>query len=142
MNIEVERGALPLCLRGGYKPWSIDVGHGEILLRGILEDSEDNDVPRLFDVLFQDVSRISIADHYSDLRIAIAENDEMKAEERRVGGNWRTSRMFLLGDGRGCDYIIAGFLFWAEVAVRANAPSPLMEESPTKGSIVGKIPTA
>jgi hypothetical protein len=40
MIAEIERGVLPLRLRGRFKPWSIDVGHSKILLRGILEDSE------------------------------------------------------------------------------------------------------
>jgi hypothetical protein len=139
MTIEIERGSLPLVLQGRFKPWSVDAGHSKILLRGFLADFESEDPPRVFDVLFQDVSRISIADRYTGLHVAIAEDAEMRLEERRVGGDWRDSKMFLLGSGSGCDYIVSGFLFWAEVAVRANAPSPLMEEFPTPGSIRGKV---
>ncbi|MGW6935387.1 hypothetical protein ACWGE0_35370 [Lentzea sp. NPDC054927] len=138
MTIEVKRGSLPLVLKGRFKPWSVDAGHSKILLRGLLADFESEDPPRIFDVLFQDVSRIAIADRYEGLRVSLAENDEMRLEERRVKGEWSGSKMFLLNGEHGCDYIVAGYLFWAEVAVHAGAPSPLMEEFPAPGSIVGK----
>jgi hypothetical protein len=111
MTINIERGSLPLILEGKFKPWSIDAGHGKVLLRGFLADFESEDPPRVFDVLFQDVSRISIADRYSGLRITVAGEGEKRIEQRRVGGEWRDSKMFLLGDGTGYDYIVAGFIF-------------------------------
>lgn len=139
MTINIERGSLPLVLSGRFKPWSIESGHSKVLLRGFLMDFEGEDPPRIFDVLFQDVSRISIADRYEGLSVVIAEEDEMRLEERRVGGDWRDSKMFLLKGEGGRDYIVAGFLFWAEVAVRMNEQSPLMTEAPASGSIIGKV---
>jgi hypothetical protein len=139
MNIEVVRGSLPLVVHGRFKPWSIDAGHSKVLLRGFLGDAESEDSPRIFDVLFQDVSRISIADCYEDLYVVTVEERERTSEERRVGGNWRSSKMFGLKPGSHSDYIVAGFLFWAEVAVRANDPSPLMEEHLTPESVVGVL---
>ncbi|WP_156093835.1 hypothetical protein [Lentzea aerocolonigenes] len=139
MTVEVVRGSLPSALKGRFKPWSIDAGHSKVLLRGFLADFESEDLPRIFDVLFQDVSRISIADRYEGLHLAVAEKSVMSLEESRVGADWSGSKMFILSRLGDCDYIVAGFLFWAEVAVRANSPSPLFEESPAPGSIVGKI---
>jgi hypothetical protein len=139
MTIEIAQGSLPLVLEGRFKPWSIDAGHSKILLRGFLGDYESEEPPRIFDVLFQDVFRIAIADRYEGLEVTVADADAMRSEELRVGGNWRGSKMHLLGGQGSSDYIVAGFLFWAEVAVRAIDPSPLMEELPALGSVKGKV---
>jgi hypothetical protein len=139
MTIEVERGELPLLLKGRFKPWSIGVGHSKVLLRGFLGDLEGEEPLRIFDVLFQDVSRISIADRYEDLHVTIAGKDEVSLEEHRVGAEWHGAKMFVLSGENDCDYIVAGVLYWAEVAVHWNDPSPLMQEAPAPGSIRGKV---
>ncbi|MGW7304649.1 hypothetical protein ACWGI1_03620 [Streptomyces sp. NPDC054835] len=139
MSIGIERGSVPLVLRGRFKPWSIDTGHSKVLLRGFLGEYESEDPPRIFDVLFQNVSRISVGVLYNDLHVTVAENGETRLEERRVGGKWHDAKMFLLNAESGCDYIVAGVLFWAEVTVSAIDPSPLMEDSPAPGSIRGKV---
>jgi len=134
MTFELVRGELPLKLRGLFKPWAIDVGHGKVLLRGFL-GGEDGEFPRTFDVLFQDVSRISLADQYRDLCVSVADPETTRAEEQRTGGKWRDSKLFLLSEGSTYDYVVAGYLFWAEVSVFAGERSPLMEESPAPESI-------
>ncbi|MFE9426077.1 hypothetical protein ACFYNO_24305 [Kitasatospora sp. NPDC006697] len=139
MSIDIGPGALPLALGGTFQPWSIEAGHSKLLLRGFLGDPESEDPPRVFDVLFQDVSRISIGDYYDGLNITVATAEELAREEQRVGGNWRDSRLFRLSDRSICDYVVAGFLFWAEVGVRANDPSPLLLEAPAVGSIKGRL---
>ncbi|MFI1920124.1 hypothetical protein [Nocardia sp. NPDC020380] len=139
MTFEFERRSLPIVLRGRFRPWSIDVGHSKFLLRGFLRNRESEDLPRTFDVLFQDVSRIQVADHYDGLRVTIAEPDAMNAEARRVGGEWRDAHMFHLNSENDCDYIVAGFVFWAEVSVHASAPSPLIDETQASDSVIGKV---
>lgn len=136
---EIVRGSLPLTMHGRFKPWSIDSGHSKVLLRGFLVNSDIGDPPRVFDVLFQDVSRISIGDLYLDLCVTIAEEDVKVVEESRLGVEWPGLKMFLLRDGVDLDYIVAGFIFWAEVTVRANVISPLMAESLIPGAVEGNI---
>ncbi|MGW0468618.1 hypothetical protein ACWDX6_25695 [Streptomyces sp. NPDC003027] len=136
MTYELVGGDLPLRLPGTFKPWAIEVGHSKVLLRGLL-GGEDGGRPRMFDVLFQDVSRISLSDRYTDLAVHTADPETMRAEERRVGGRWRGSHLFLLSETNPCDYVVAGYLFWAEVNVFPGERSPLLEESPQPGSIVG-----
>lgn len=139
VTFSVERGQLPLALPGLFKPWSIEVGHSKILLRGFHGDPESEYPPRVFDVLFQDVSRISLADRYSDLCLTVAESGLMRSEEERVGGDWGGSRMFLMNPENPVDYVVASYIFWAEVLVRGSDPSPLMEEVVSADSIPGSL---
>jgi hypothetical protein len=129
-------GHLPLKLRGTFKPWAIEVGHSKILLRGFLGGEED-DVPRVFDVLFQDVSRISLADQYLGLSVSDAGPDVLRTEEQRAGRRWRESRLFRVSENYPLDYVVAGYVFWAEVFILATESSPLMQESPSPGAIKG-----
>ncbi len=132
-------GRLPLVLPGQFKPWAIEVGHSKVLLRGFDGDPEGEERPRVFDVLFQDVSRISLSVFYSGLRLTVADPEVTRSEERRVGADWGKMRMFLLDPARDSDYVVAGFVFWAEVLVGGGSPSPLLTEEPTEGSIRGSI---
>ena len=132
-------GELPLRLPGRFHPWSIEFGHSKFLLRGFLGDPEGDEPLRVFDVLFQDVSRISVSDRYVDLRVSVASPVIKAAEEARVGAAWEDSRMFLLGAGQPSDYVIAGYLFWAEVAISGGDPSPLLLQHPAQDSVVGAL---
>jgi hypothetical protein len=136
MTYELVGGDLPLRLPGTFKPWAIEVGHSKVLLRGLL-GGDDGDRPKMFDVLFQDVSRLALSDRYTDLGVHIADPETTRAEERRVGGRWRGSHLFRLSEAAPYDYVVAGYLFWAEVNVYPGDRSPLLEESPQPGSIVG-----
>ncbi|QFG20814.1 hypothetical protein [Actinomadura sp. WMMB 499] len=136
MTFDVVRGSLPLELRGIFRPWALEVGHSKVLLRGFL-GAEDGGAPRVFDVLFQDVSRISLADQYSGLRVSAASAETMHAEERRTGSKWRDSTLYHVAKDIPCDYVVAGYLFWAEVRVGARERSPLLDEDPDPGSVVG-----
>lgn len=126
-------------LLGRFKPWSIDVGHSKFLLRGIHGDPESEDAPRVFDILFQDVYRISVPDVIVGVRIAEASFDLRESEEAETCGNWRRSRMFLLGGNSNRDYVVAGSLLWAEVSVHPGEVSPLLSESPRADSILGEV---
>ncbi|MEI5523226.1 hypothetical protein WB401_00440 [Streptomyces brasiliscabiei] len=136
MTYRLVEGQLPLNLPGIFKPWTIEVGHSKILLRGF-SGGEEGDAPRIFDVLFQDVSRISLADRYSGLLVSDAGPDALRAEERRVGRRWRESGLFRVCQDDPLDYVVAGHVFWAEVSVLATDPSPLMQESPAADAIRG-----
>ncbi|MER7206484.1 hypothetical protein [Streptosporangium sp. NPDC000239] len=137
--MSIENGRLPLVLPGRFKPWAIEVGHGKVLLRGFDGDPEGEERPRVFDVLFQDVSRISLPALHSGLRLTVADPEVTRSEERRVGENWGKARMFLLDPDRNSDYVVAGFVFWAEVLVGGGSPSPLLAEEPAEGSIRGAV---
>ena len=139
MAFRQESGELPLNLPGRFHPWSIEFGHSKFLLRGFLGDPEGDEPLRVFDVLFQDVSRISVSDRYVDLQVSVASPAVKAAEEARVGASWEGSRMFLIGPGQTSDYVIAGSLFWAEVAVSGGHPSPLLSQHPVPASVVGAL---
>ncbi|QDY76490.1 hypothetical protein [Streptomyces qinzhouensis] len=134
MTYQLTDGNLPLHLPGTFKPWAVQVGHSKILLRGFLGGG-DGSTPRVFDVLFQDVSRISLADQYRGLDVTDAGTDSLRAEEQRVGRVWRESKLFRVSAENPHDYVVAGYLFWAEVSVFATETSPLMQESPKPGAI-------
>ncbi|MEV7284227.1 hypothetical protein AB0O01_06610 [Streptomyces sp. NPDC093252] len=129
MAYQLVTGDLPLELEGDFRPWAIAVGHSQVLLRGFL-GGDDGENPRVFDVLFQDVSRISLADRYSGLVISGAGPEALRSEERRVGGQWLEAKLFRISAQHPEDYVIAGYVFWAEVFISAVEPSPLMQESP------------
>ncbi|MFD8970796.1 hypothetical protein ACFV0C_38490 [Streptomyces sp. NPDC059568] len=139
MTFDLARGSLPLALSGKFKPWGIEPGHSKILLRGFRGDEEGDEPLRIFDVLFQDVSRISLADQYSDLSVSVASAERVRLLEERVGRKWPGSRVFLLTEEGECNYVVAGFLFWAEVAVHARDRSPLLEDVPDPRSVKGEI---
>jgi hypothetical protein len=84
-EISLEEGTLPLILEGRFKPWVIDAGHSKLLIRGFLGEVESDEPPRMVGILFQDVSRFSLSDRYSELHPAVANSAEMQTEEARVG---------------------------------------------------------
>lgn len=136
MTYQLVEGDLPLRLSGIFKPWAIEVGHSKVLLRGF-SGGEGGEKPRVFDVLFQDVSRISLADCYSGISVSDAGSGVLQAEERKVGRRWRESKLFRLSEDHPLDYIVAGYIFWAEVSIFATERSPLMQEAPKPGAIKG-----
>ncbi|MCC9706243.1 hypothetical protein E4N62_13750 [Streptomyces sp. MNU76] len=136
MTYRLVDGQLPLNLRGAFKPWAVAVGHSKFLLRGF-SGGEEGDVPRIFDVLFQDVSRISLADQYSGLSVSDAGPDALRSEEQRIGRRWRESKLFRVSEDDPLDYVVAGYVFWAEVRILPTDPSPLMQESPAPDAIEG-----
>lgn len=136
MTYQLVDGHLPLSLRGIFKPWAIEVGHSKILIRGFL-GGEEGGVPRVFDVVFQDVSRISLADQYLGLSVSDAGPDVLRTEEQRAGRRWRESKLFRVSEDNPLDYIVAGCIFWAEVFILATESSPLMQESPSPDAIKG-----
>lgn len=129
MTYQLVDEQLPLRLAGIFRPWAIGVGHSKLLLRGLLGGEEDGS-PRVFDVLFQDVSRISLADRYSGLLLSDGGPDALRMEEHRAGRKWRDSRLFRVSETHPHDHVVAGYVFWAEVLVPAAEPSPLMQEAP------------
>lgn len=139
MTFPQKSGELPLVLPGRFHPWSIEFGHSKFLLRGFLGDPEGDEPLRVFDVLFQDVSRISVSDRYIDLRVSVASPTVRAAEEARVGAAWGGSRMFLVGGMGNSDYVVAGYLFWAEVAVGGGEPSPLLLQHSDRDSVIGAL---
>ncbi|MEH1018005.1 hypothetical protein V6U90_33755 [Micromonospora sp. CPCC 206060] len=131
------RGELPLVIEGSFKPWAISVGHSKLLVRGVIGDPEGDDPLRVFDILFQDVSRIALSDQYDGIDLRLAQAGVKDVEERRVGHKWPAASMWLLSRERLADYVVAGRVYWAEVAVPAGMPSPLLTENPEPGDFVG-----
>lgn len=139
MTYKLVKGSFPLNMPGNFKPWAIGVGHSKVLVRGFF-GGQDGGVPRTFDILFQDVSRISLADHYSGISMSDAGPNVLKIEEQRVGQRWRESMLLRVSESHPHDYVVAGYVFWAEVFVTAVEQSPLMQESPNPGAIKdGKV---
>lgn len=120
------RGTLPLHMEGRFRPWAIETGHSELLLRGLIGDPEDLEPPRVFDVLFKDVYRICLADRYDGIAIRVASNSEKASEERRVGACWQYSTMYLIKCGMATDYVVAGRVYWAEIGGYPGDSSPFL----------------
>lgn len=73
MSIEIKRGALPLTLAGTFQPWAMEETHSVMQLRGFLGNPEAEGLPRIFDVVFRGVARISTAKRLDGLRLSIAD---------------------------------------------------------------------
>ncbi|OKI52194.1 hypothetical protein A6A27_33000 [Micromonospora sp. CB01531] len=127
---KVISGSLPLSVTGRFKPWAISVGHRKLLLRGLGGDPEGDEPLRVFDLLFQDVSRICLSDAYSELHLRAAPEARRTAEAKRLGVRWPSATMYLVDRTRDTDYVVAGRVYWAEVTVPPGASSPLLSEDP------------
>ena len=68
----IESGALPLTLRGRFQPWAVEETRSVVQFRGFLGDPEAVELPRIFDVVFRGVARISTAKRLDGLRLTIA----------------------------------------------------------------------
>lgn len=128
-------GELPVVVDGSVRPWAISVGHSKLLLRGLIGDPESEDPPRVVDILFQDVSRISLSDLYRGIELRLASDEELAAEADRLGCSWPGSKMFLVHPANPRDYVVAGVVYWAEVSVPPGFPSPLLAEDPADEGI-------
>ncbi|MER7888506.1 hypothetical protein ABTX15_01640 [Micromonospora sp. NPDC094482] len=137
--MKVVPGSLPLSVSGRFKPWAISVGHSKLLMRGLTGDPEGDQPPRVFDLLFQDVSRICLSDAYPELHLRAAPEARLIAEAERLGVRWPEATMYLVDRTRDTDYVVAGRVYWAEVAVPPGAGSPLLSEDPDGLEIPGVL---
>ncbi|MEU4473409.1 hypothetical protein [Micromonospora sp. NPDC023888] len=124
----IVHGDLPLRIDGVVKPWSMDVGHSRLHLRGLIGDQEGDDELRVLDLVFHDVSRICVPDVCRRFALRLASAEQKAAEEERLGTRWPYGTMFLLDRDRTTDYVVAGRVYWAEVGVSPADPSPLLRE--------------
>lgn len=127
---------MPLTLQGVAKPWGIAIGHSKLLIRVAVGDPEKDERLRVVDVVFQDVSRMSLSDKYRALHVRPASQDVRLAEMARLGVAWNDP-MWLVAEGNSFDYVVAGRIYWAEVAVSPGSPSPLLNEAPLADRVVG-----
>ncbi|WP_033340971.1 hypothetical protein [Catenuloplanes japonicus] len=117
---------LPVTLPGHVRPWAIETGHSQLLLRAVVGDPEEYP-RRVIDVLFKDVSRISLSDGYDGLLIRQAPDEVRRREEERLSRRWRSEQvMFLIARDNDTDYVVAGVVYWADAGVQPGAESPLM----------------
>ncbi|MEU6019363.1 ATP-binding protein [Streptomyces sp. NPDC047515] len=131
VTYQLVEGNLPLTLQGTFKPWAIGVGHSKILLRG-LSGGEEGDAPRVFDVLFQDVSRISLADRYAGLSLSDAGPEALRTEERRAGRSW--------GEVFGDETVVAAMI--DHLVRHAEVHSLKGDSFRMRGRELGCVPTA
>ncbi|WP_327291096.1 hypothetical protein [Streptomyces sp. NBC_01198] len=88
------------------------IGHSQLLLRG-QQDSERGHSTTL-EVLFKDVSALSVRDRYPSLIIRAASSQEEDELREAVPGAWYDARAFVLGEGLLGGFVVAGTVFWGE----------------------------
>ncbi|MDG4804939.1 hypothetical protein [Micromonospora sp. WMMD980] len=133
----ITRGSLPFSMPGLVRPWAISVGHSKLLVRVLVGDPEGDEPLKVVDVLFQDVLRICLSDQSAALELKPAPEPVKAAEMERLGANWDESPMWLISPDKHTEYVVAGRVYWAEVAIHPGMSSSLLEETPDMRSFVG-----
>ncbi|MFI9816524.1 hypothetical protein [Saccharothrix variisporea] len=91
------------------------IGHSQILLRG-KQDIEAG-LPTTVEILFKDVTTLSLRDHYQALTVRFAsptEEEQLRAADPRP---WYDRRAFILEpESGGNGHVVAGAVYWAESA--------------------------
>jgi hypothetical protein len=76
-----------------FKVWRYSVSHRVLLLRSTRDDRN----PTRIDVIFGQVTRMLLVPVYSDLNIFKADHDERKVIAARIGGNFESNDLFVIG---------------------------------------------
>lgn len=104
-------------------------GHGHALLRGCPDITDDPATwrsPRVLDLVFAGIKRVSCWRDFTPLRLREATPDQLTVLEDRIGKLGPGLRVFLLRADGLEDYLISYGLSWAEFDLPGGAPSPLV----------------
>ncbi|MFD3308142.1 hypothetical protein [Streptomyces sp. NPDC058656] len=117
---------LPVAFARPVRLFTYIIGHSQLLLRG-QQDSERGHSTTL-EVLFKDVSALSVRDHYPSLTIRAASGDEEEELRGAVPGPWYDARAFVLGERLLGGFVVAGTVLWGESSAPETYSSFLVPE--------------
>ncbi|MFF2660453.1 hypothetical protein ACFVUH_24225 [Kitasatospora sp. NPDC058032] len=94
------------------------------------EDESGESLPRVLDLFFAGVERISCWKDMGPVHVRRADDGERADLERRIGPIGTGRVVFLLEAGSVESYVIALRLYWAEFDLPYGAVSPLASDDP------------
>lgn len=107
---------------GRFQWWSYDVSHGQLLLRSTPSSARSTQV----DVLFKNVSSVSIPTTLDDLEVLDGEGSHVPTINGPVGGH----NVFVIRASGVEGYVLAGAVFHREWQGKHSDPSPLVPTFP------------
>lgn len=102
------------------------IGHSQLLLRGHQDDEQG--LSTTLEVLFKNVSALSVRAHYPSLTIRDASSEEEAELREAVPGSWHDPRPFVLGERLLGGLVVAGAVCWGESSARETYSSFLVPE--------------
>lgn len=117
---------LPVTFARPLRLFTYIIGHSQLLLRG-QQDREQGHSTTL-EVLFKDVSALSVRDHYPSLIVRAASGEEEEELRGAVPGPWYDARAFVLGERLLGGFVVAGAVFWGESSAPETYGSFLVPE--------------
>jgi hypothetical protein len=117
---------LPVTFARPLRLFTYIVGHSQLLLRG-QQDSERGHSTTL-EVLFKDVSALSVRDYYPALIIREASSEEEEELHGALPGPWYDARSFVLGERLLGGFVVAGTVCWGESSASETYSSFLVPE--------------
>jgi hypothetical protein len=117
---------LPVTFPRPLRLFTYIIGHSQLLLRG--EQSHERDRTTTLEVVFKNVSALSVRDHYSSLTIREASGEEEEELHEAVPGPWYDARAFVLGERPLGGFVVAGTVFWGESSSPETYSSFLIPE--------------
>ncbi|MFE3555144.1 hypothetical protein ACFXKW_09810 [Streptomyces sp. NPDC059193] len=102
------------------------IGHSQLLLRGSQDDEQG--LTTTLEVLFKNVSALSVRECYPSLTIRDASGEEEAELREAVPGPWYDARAFVLGERLLGGFVVAGAVCWGESSAPETYSSFLVPE--------------
>jgi hypothetical protein len=116
---------LPVSFERPVRLFTYILGHSQVLFRG--EQDIENGVPTTIEILFTDVSELSVRDGYRCLTVRLPSPAEDERLRVACGRPWQERRAFILESESGGDgHVVAGGMYWAEISSPASYSSFLI----------------
>ncbi|MEE4493215.1 hypothetical protein [Streptomyces sp. BE230] len=126
MTRQISLVELPVTFARPLRLFTYIIGHSQLLLRG-QQDTEQGHSTTL-EVLFKNVSALSVRDHYPSLTIREASGEEEEELRGAVPGPWYDARAFVLGEKLLGGFVVAGNVYWGESSAPETYSSFLVPE--------------
>ncbi|MGW6844658.1 hypothetical protein [Streptomyces sp. NPDC054958] len=102
------------------------IGHSQLLLRGHQDDEQG--LSTTLEVLFKNVSALSVRAHYPSFTIRDASDEEEAELREAVPDPWYDARAFVLGERLLGGFVVAGAVYWGESSAPETYRSFLVPE--------------
>ncbi|MEV6953263.1 hypothetical protein [Streptomyces sp. NPDC051183] len=102
------------------------IGHSQLLLRGRQDDEQG--LSTTLEVLFKDVSALSVRAYYPSLTLRDASGEEEAELREAVPDPWCDARAFVLGERLLGGFVVAGAVYWGESSAPETYSSFLVPE--------------
>lgn len=126
MNRRVSLVDLPVTFARPLRLFTYIIGHSQLLLRG--EQNHEQGRTTTLEVVFKDVSALSVLDHYPSLTIRLASGAEEEELREAVPGPWYDAQAFVLGERLLGGFVVASTVFWGESSAPETYSSFLVPE--------------